>query len=387
MKITFVSSSLGCGGAERVVCSLSEDLLRRNHDVSVVTLSTLEADFFSLPSNANRIALDIVAETRAASLVRRSAVTLRKLGILRRAVLSTQPDVVISSLQHINVLTLIALAGADCPVVVTEHLDPTMISCRKPWDQLRRITYPQAARLVSVSEGINKHFGWLPSSKRSVIHNPLPNFQTPGDESDLPAVLGTRPHWVVAMGRLTRQKGFDLLLPAFAAALSRNPNWGLMILGDGDQRPELEQLIEQLGLRDHAFLQAPLRNPFAVLRRAKLFVLPSRHEGFGNVLIEAMACGLPVIATTCPSGPNEIVHHEKDGLLIPPEDVPALAAALDRLMASETDRIRLALCGATAVRRFDMENIGGAWEKILVSIRSLRNRRASGDNRRTAPAL
>ncbi len=160
-----------------------------------------------------------------------------------------------------------------------------------------------------------------------------------------------------------------------------------MILGEGDQRSELERLIESLGLHNYVSLQRPLRNPFAVLKKAKLFVLPSRHEGFANVLIEAMACGLPVISTNCPSGPSEIVHHEKDGLLIPAGDVTALAAALERLMADDAERNRLALCGVAAVKRFDVENIVNTWEKMLLSTRRSKNRDVSGQHRSNVPAL
>jgi GalNAc-alpha-(1->4)-GalNAc-alpha-(1->3)-diNAcBac-PP-undecaprenol alpha-1,4-N-acetyl-D-galactosaminyltransferase len=375
MRITFVSNSLSCGGAERVVCSLSEALLRRKHSISVVTLSNLETDFFALPNEVTRVALNLIADVRAPTLILRARDAARRLRSMRRTFLSTRPDVVISSLQHVNVLTLLALAGTPCPVVVSEHSDPTMMSCGRPWDELRRITYGRTAKLVSVSRGVDQHFSWLPQSRRIVISNPLPIVNHPDNPADVPAILNEDGNWVMTMGRLSREKGFDVLLSAFARVAENNPSWRLMILGEGDQRPELERLTKSLGLRDRVALPGSIRNPFPVLKQAKLFVLPSRHEGFANVLIEAMACGVPVVASDCPSGPSEIVRDGKNGVLVPSEDVTAMAAALARLMADEGERARLALCGAETVKRYDIEDTVNIWEKMLFQITSVKQPR------------
>jgi len=141
-----------------------------------------------------------------------------------------------------------------------------------------------------------------------------------------------------------------------------------MILGEGDERPELERLISCLGLRDRVALPGRTKNPSAVLKRAKLFVLPSRHEGFGNVLIEAMACGLPVIAADCPSGPNEIVRDGENGLLVPTEDVPALQAALERLMSDEAERERLSCNREKVQELFGIRRVTEAWERLLQQV-------------------
>ena len=379
MRVTFVSGGLGCGGAERVVCTLSAALVRRGHSPAVVTLSNKEADFFPLPKGINRVALDLIADVRPPGMAGRLRATAGRLRALRRAILGTGPDVVVSSLQHVNVLTLLALAGTRCPVVVTEHNDPTQISCGRPWDELRRLTYGRAARLVSVSRGVDQHFAWLPPAQRTVIYNPLPIIEPPDEAADLPAILNDDADWVMAMGRLSRQKGFDLLLTAFAKVAAKNPGWRLMILGEGEQRPELERLIESLGLRDRVALPGRIKNPFPVLRRAKLFALPSRHEGFGNALIEAMGCGVAVVAADCPSGPGEIVRGGESGVLVPAGDAGALAGALGRLMADPAERARLAGNGGRARELFGAGRITGAWEELLrqVAAEHARSRRGT----------
>jgi glycosyltransferase involved in cell wall biosynthesis len=142
----------------------------------------------------------------------------------------------------------------------------------------------------------------------------------------------------------------------------------LTILGEGELRTELESLRNSLGLSERVHLPGVVKNPYEVLLQADIFVMSSRFEGFGNVLIEAMACGVPVISTDCPSGPNEIIRDGVDGILVPNQDVDALAAAMDRLMSDEKERKRLSVGGIEAVERFSLEKIMGMWEKLLAQV-------------------
>ena len=243
-----------------------------------------------------------------------------------------------------------------------------MFSLGSLWKKLRRITYLQAARVVSASKGVDDYFDWLPKNKRAVIHNPLAAVED--DQSPLNIPLGANPKkkWVIAMGRLTYQKGFDLLLSAFQKIADRYPDWQLLILGEGELRLELENLKVNLGLTDQVLFLGVISNPFLLLKHSKLFVLSSRFEGFGNVLIEAMSCGLPVISTDCPSGPREIIRDGIDGILVPNEDVLALAAAMARLMSNERERERLAAHAPEGTERFFLEKIVGMWEALISEV-------------------
>jgi glycosyltransferase involved in cell wall biosynthesis len=276
--------------------------------------------------------------------------------------------VVISSLQHINVLTLLALTGKALPLIVVEQNNPAMLSLGKPWNWLRRVTYPRAARLVNVSRGVDQYFDWLLKAQRVIIHNPLTPDHENADESSLPVGTNLGQKLLVAMGRLTYVKGFDLLLSAFASVAEKYPDWNLVIIGEGELRSELEAQREQLGLSQRVLLCGQLVNPFPFLRRAQLFVLPSRSEGFPNVLIEAMACGVPVIAANCPSGPSEIVRDGENGLLVPTEDVAALAAALERLMSDESERARLSGDSDEVQELFGIKKVTEAWEQLLQQV-------------------
>jgi glycosyltransferase involved in cell wall biosynthesis len=174
---------------------------------------------------------------------------------------------------------------------------------------------------------------------------------------------------LVAVGRLVDQKGFDLLLPAFARIAGVHPDWNLVIWGEGSGRAELEALRDRLGLADRVRMPGLTRHPGEWVEDAALFVLSSRFESFGNVVTEAMAAGLPVVVTDCPWGPGEIVRHGVDGWLVPPEDVDALAGGLDRLIGDPTLRARLAAAAKRNVRRFARDNVMAMWDDLVTGIR------------------
>jgi glycosyltransferase involved in cell wall biosynthesis len=190
-----------------------------------------------------------------------------------------------------------------------------------------------------------------------VIPNPV-DLQAPQRRK-----AGTRR--LVAVGRLVHQKGFDLLLRAFAKIAPEHPEWSLTIWGEGELRAALESLCAELRVDNQVQLPGLTERPGQWAADADVFVLSSRYESFGNVITEAMAAGLPVVAFDCPWGPGDILCDGEDGLLVPPEDVDALAATLRRLIRDPGLRHRLGEAGARNVRRFQREAIVAAWDALI----------------------
>jgi glycosyltransferase involved in cell wall biosynthesis len=170
---------------------------------------------------------------------------------------------------------------------------------------------------------------------------------------------------IVGMGRLSPEKGFDVLVRAFAQLSPWYPDWTLQILGAGPQRQELERLADSLGIRDNVQWAGWVDRPETVLLESSVFVLPSRYEGFPNALLEAMACGLPCIASDCESGPAEIIRNGLDGLLVPPDNVDALADALRQLVADQARRTQLGRHAVDVTPRFGREAFFARWEEAL----------------------
>lgn len=354
------------GGAERAIVWLAHGLTQRGHTLSVITLSGTTEDAHTLPSGVARIALDVRAEspTPLHGLWR----NLQRSKELRAAIDATQPDVVISHINQTNVLTAFAARGAAWPVVVVEHSGTLLKSPGRGWRGLRRVLYPRVARVVCVSQGAADYFDWLPDSRKSVIYNPLivpPETPLP----DLSASSHDGRRWVVAMGRLLHVKGFDLLLEAWASiAAHHKQDWQLLMLGAGPLRETLEAQRDALQLQDSVTFTGLLMQPFAVLRRAELFVMPSRAEGLPYALLEAMACGCPAVAFDCPDGPREIIRHETDGLLVENGNVAALASALDALLSDADARARLARRAPEVLQRFGLDEVTTRWENLLREI-------------------
>jgi glycosyltransferase involved in cell wall biosynthesis len=170
---------------------------------------------------------------------------------------------------------------------------------------------------------------------------------------------------VVSFGRLGPQKGFDVLLRAFAAVSPAHPDWELAIFGAGPDLESLRALAGDLGLQGRIRFPGRVKDPHAVMRCAGLYVLSSRFEGFPNALCEAMACGMPVIATDCPTGPREIITDGVDGLLVPNEDAAAMASAMDRLMGDEALRKELGSRASLIAARFSLDAVMSQWEAVL----------------------
>ncbi len=328
--ITLILPSLRGGGAERVAVNLAHGFVERGIRVQMVLLERDENRHYDVDERVEVIGL---GHGRALSALFDLRVYFR----------DNQPDAVISFLNQTNLVVLLAhwLAGSRVPVIATVHsgLDRAKRESRKDAVivLLFRFVIGRAARMVGVSKGVTASIrDCLGTDNVETIYNPV-------IMPDLPVKMqATLNHpWftdnegsvIVAAGRLQVVKGFDVLIRAFAQLRETHPA-RLMILGEGPLRGELEALVDSLGIQDVVQMPGFVGNPYAYFARADAFALSSRHEGLPTVLIEAMACGCPVVATDAPGGSREILDGGKYGPLVPVEDAGALAQALVGTLAN-----------------------------------------------------
>lgn len=372
MRIALVTYSLGGGGAERVLAALANFFSAR-HQVTVITIAGPTTDRYRLNPQVNRVALNLPREK---TLLGRLLSTVRRVLAVRRCVKSRQPDVIVSFMITVNVLVALSTLGLRLPIVLSERSDPQAAPHKRGWRLLRRIAYRRADAVVVLTHSARDWAEtFLPAESVFVIPNPV-GVEVKAIAAPSRLRSGRQ---VVAMGRLTRQKGFDILIAAFSQVLTRFPDWRLTIFGEGEDRSQLENQIRELGLDGRVSLPGYAEDTVTALSNGDLFVLSSRWEGFPNVLIEAMACGLPVIAADCPSGPGEIITHDFDGVLVPPQDPHALAGTMSHLMGNFNKRASLANRARQIADRLSLESIGIAWERLLITLSTNReSHKASG---------
>jgi glycosyltransferase involved in cell wall biosynthesis len=360
MRCTLIVASLTCGGAERVISTMANYWSSKGWEINLLTLDDGKVPpFYDLDSQICHTPLGIVINSSNPSAAIWN--NLKRIQKLRSAIINSKPNVVISFMITTNVIVLLATRWLKVPVVVSERNDPARSSIGRIWKQLRQWTYPFADRIVVQTKRAGDYFSSKLQKRICVIPNPvlLPPYET--ELSD--KLLGERS--LIAMGRLVPQKGFDLLLEALAKLKDRYPEWTLTILGEGELRPQLESLRNELGLDDRVHFPGRVKNPYEFLQQADIFIMSSRFEGFPNALCEAMACGLPVISTDCPNGPKEIIHDGINGILVPNKDVSALAAAMERLMSDEKERQCLADRAKEVTETFSLEKVMSLWESLI----------------------
>lgn len=351
MRLALVISSLRGGGAERVMTHLANGWAARGQDVDLITFDHDGPTTFPLDPRVCRT--DVLPATSIIPPVR---VWDRVLG-LRRELRERKPDVVLSFGDRINVQSILAARTLKIPVLISERSNPDLRPLSRGWSVLRKWSYPSAQMLVAQTESVrkwaNKRFEGL-STK--VIPNPV-IVDFAGARHDQPVI--------VAAGRLRPEKGFDVLIRAFAAVAADYPDWTLRILGEGPERAVLEGLVTTLGIQGRVQFPGFTEDVGAHLSSAGIFVLSSRLEGFPNALLEAMAQGTAVIATRCCNGPSDMIHDGIDGRLVAVDNATAMANALHDLLSSPSERIRLGAAAESVRERFRLTHVLDLWEEAI----------------------
>ncbi|MFB2938669.1 glycosyltransferase [Aerosakkonemataceae cyanobacterium BLCC-F154] len=318
---------LGGGGAERVMINLAHGFAECKLNVDLVLVKPEGPYLSQISPQINLVHL-------------KSSRLILSLPSLVRYLEENQPKVLLSALEDTNFVALWArkLANVSTKVVVTVHnhlsqeAENATSFKRRMTPTLVKWFYPLADRVIAVSEGVAKNLIELgvPSEKTTWIYNPivskemLEKLQEPVSH---PWLLPNQPPVILGVGRLTKQKDFATLIRAFAQVKQEYPA-KLIILGEGNEQKNLTNLVLELNLTEDVVFPGFVANPYSYMAHASVLVLSSAWEGFGNVLVEAMAAGTPVVSTDCESGPAEILAQGKYGKLVPVGNVESMAQAI-----------------------------------------------------------
>lgn len=363
IKLLFVLPTLNGGGAERVVLNLLRHL---NTTRYVVTLLLLKREGVYWEEVPNSVKLVCATEHghRYLTFPRALATMIAE---------ARKHDVVIAGLELLpTYLAYIAGAITRRPVIGWVHID--MVTYLPRLKTIHRVLvrtiYPKLNGIVCVSQGAMRAMcSLLPARKigicRAIYNINDVSLQQSHSSVHLAVPISNITPWVVGIGRLMEQKGFDILIMAHAELIRTGVKHDLLILGDGLLRKDLLDLAYRLGVANTVHLPGFVPNIHDYLKKARLFVLPSRFEGLGMVLLEAMSVGVPVVAADCPSGPAEILAQGEYGMLTPPDDPHALAAAIRNLLTSPDERSHYSSKGLERVRDFSPEVIVPLWEDLF----------------------
>ena len=360
MKILFVLPNIAVGGVEHVRLALIEYLSARGIECRLA-LRRRRGELLK------RVGKQVIVDELAPDGLYQFVPSLARL------IWRERPTHVVTAFSDIGVLAWLSLrlAGSRAKWVHTvDDASPIYDLGAGPIEQIRvwmhrcaaGFVHRRADAVVAVSEALRAEIVSeyaLNPQKVTVLYNPV----VPDENlrwQRKPVDRDAEPYHIVAVGRLAPQKGFDVLVNAMARVQGL---WQLSIWGEGMDRPKLARLIAELGLQDRVHLPGYTLDPFRVMRDAALFVMPSRHEGFGNVLVEALACQCQIVAADCPHGPREILEDGRLGELVAVGDVDALAGAIGRAMGAQ--RHVSAESMLERARDFSVSNSGKRWEVLL----------------------
>ncbi|MEA3386710.1 MAG: glycosyltransferase [Thermodesulfobacteriota bacterium] len=368
-QLIFLIPSLSGGGAERVASTLLPHLAR-HFDLTLALLQDRRS--YPVPTEVPVVAFSGQLGSHTAHVIRIPYHIL----VLARLIRKHRARVVLSFLEQANIINILASYITGHGTVISQRINPRQQYENKGLlgkviSQTSDRLYPKAARIIAVSNGIKKIIVSdykLDAPRITVIPNPV-DMVSMAKRSKKEPSTALPVDYLLHVGRLNvNQKAHDILLNAFRKLYSFHPNLKLILVGDGPDKEQIKAMVKDLDLADSVILPGWQDNVYPFMARAKALVLCSRHEGWPNVLVEAMACGCPVIATDCQTGPREILGDNEYGILVPVDDPEALAHSVEGLLSDESRRTHFQAQAKLRAQEFDLEQIGSKYVSLLQDI-------------------
>ena len=358
-KIAFYIGSLSKGGAERVFVNLAEYFLGEGYRVVMVT-QYQKSDEYILEEGIERFLSEIETEKISSSRVLNF---FRRLNKLRMIWKDQEPDLVLSCIGKNNFMAVVTTMGTRTKPVVSVVGEAKEEYPTRGMRLLANLLFSRAAGIILQTERSRSFFCKKVGEKAVILPNSLnPDFIRP-------RYAGEREKRIVSVGRMDANKNHVMQLRAFAALQESYPDYELVIYGDGELRSSIEELAQKLGIADRVSLPGVVPDVARRIERAALFLLTSYSEGVSNALIEALALGLPVIATDAPSGgTEELIENEINGLIIPAGDQSALERAMDRILGNPAYAQKIGTEAAGIQEKLAPERVNALWKAYFEGI-------------------
>lgn len=358
-KVMFITGSLTGGGAEKVMSILANTCAEKISNVSLVSIWEKEIAY----NVSDKVNFVQIKSTKSKFEV------FQRISKLRKIIKDNNPDVLVPFLPIISLYTLFASFGLKKKIIMSERADPAgklFVKNRNKKDLIGNLLMNKlqlfilADYMVFQTPDAQSYYNKKIQKKSSVIPNPL-------DNSSLPNVhIGMREKTVVAIGRLTEVKNFPLLINTFADFYKSNPEYTLNIFGEGKERGNLQNLIDEFNLNHCVKLKGFHPNVTEELCKATMFVSVSNHEGISNVMLEALGMGVPTIVTDCPvGGARMFVRTDENGILIPTNDSVALLNAMNKIISDKDYANKISQNALKIREEISSENICDKWLEII----------------------
>ena len=355
-SITFILGGLTGGGAERVAVHLITYWVNNGMSVKVITRRGAEKDFFKIPESVDRISLGGEGESSNlfAGLIKNIFYVFK----LRKAVKASNSQVIISFLTKQNIYTILAALGLGNKVIISERNDTTRQQFKKPWLLLRKWLYNYADVVTANSDvALDGMQSYVNKDKLKLLPNPvlIPNYPAKPNLSQT----------VLNAGRLTKAKNQGFLIDAFSQIEKDNCDWKLIIAGRGEEKKNLEKMIKAKGQENCVKLVGQVKDLTSYYQNAAMFVLTSKHEGTPNVLLEAMAYGVPLIVADNLPGALDLIEDNINGFHYREENIEDLKNKITKLMEEPDLRKRMGEAARNSVQKFSIENVDVLWRSVI----------------------